>query len=106
MGPARHLLWGIVLAEAIGGASAAGAWWLGWPGPRPVGDLLFAEGALLLVTSGLAELSGSVTAAQIGALHRSRVGDPPRSPRTPRYRYRILVAGLLLCAQGALLAWL
>lgn len=97
-----HLLWALVLALGISATSALAIQLLGAPWRRSLGDALFLEGALLLVTGGLIDVGHSITFTRIrGASH---ISDPPPAMRKPSRNYILLIAGLLLCLQGALLA--
>ena len=66
-----------------------------------MGDVLFCEGAVLLVAAGLLDVSRSITVAHIRAL--PRIGEAPPSVRRPGRAFVLVIAGVLLCLQGALL---
>jgi hypothetical protein len=101
-----YLLWAFLLAEGFSAISAISIGWLGVPWRGSIGDVLFIEGAVLLVAGGLIDVCRSPTFAHIRALSRSRIGDPPPRIRQPNRNYILLIAGLLLCLQGALLVYL
>ncbi len=99
---ASSLLWALVIAEGLGVLSGAGVALLGIPWRRSMGDLLFLEGAVLLVAAGLTDIGRSITVAHIRAL--PRIGEPPPSVRRIGRTIILVMAGVLLCLQGALLA--
>ena len=101
-----YAFWAFVLAQGCGALSATAIGLLGFPWRRSVGDALFLEGAVLLIVGGLIDMSHSITFSRIRALRRSKVSDPPPPIHTPRRNYILLIAGTLLCLQGALLAYL
>lgn len=96
------MLWALGIAQAVGVLSGLAGEWLGVPWRRFLGDALFVEGAALLVLAGLLDLTRSVTASHIRA--RPRIGDPPPAIRRTGRAYVLVIAGLLLCLEGALLA--
>ena len=98
-----YLLWAVVLAQALCVLSALSIKLLGMPWRKTLGDLLFLEGALLLVAGGLLDLCRSITLAHIRGLHKSRFGEPPSPVKKPGRGYVLLIAGLLLCIQAVLL---
>lgn len=96
------LLWTLGIAQAVAILGGLAGERLGMS-VRPVfGDALFVEGALLLVLAGLLDVKRSVTAAHIWT--RPRLGDPPPSIRRTRWAYALVIAGVLLCLEGVLLA--
>lgn len=95
------LLWGLAIAEGLGVLSGLSIGWLGLPWRRLIGDALFVEGAALLVGAGLLDLGRSITVAHIRTL--PRIGEAPPDLRKPGRTYILVIAGLLLCLQGALL---
>ena len=97
-----HLLWAVVLALGMSATSAVAIQLLGVPWRGSIGDALFLEGALLLVTGGLVDVGRSITVTRIR--NASHISRPPRAMMTPGRNYILLIAGLLLCLQGALLA--
>ncbi len=99
---ASSLLWALALAEGLGVLSGISIALLGIPWRRSMSDLLFLEGAVLLVAAGLTDISRSITVAHIRAL--SRIGEPPPSVRRIGRTIILVMAGVLLCLQGALLA--
>jgi hypothetical protein len=101
----KYLLWSLVLAESLCGTSALVIWLLGLPWQGLLGDLLFIEGGLLLITGGLADVLQSVTVAHIRSLAKRHPSDPPPQVRGPGRRYILLLAGMLLCMQGILLVY-
>ncbi len=102
----NYLVWGLILAESLAGTSALVVWLLRLPWKGFLGDVLFMEGALLLIIGGLTDVSRSVTVAHIRALARRHPSDPPPQVKAPGRRYILLIAGMVLCAQGILLVYL
>lgn len=98
----RVLLWTLGIAQAVAILGGLASERLGMS-VRPVfGDALFVEGALLLVLAGLLDVTRSVTVAHIWT--RPRIGDPPPSIRRTRRAYALMIAGVLLCLEGVLVA--
>lgn len=96
------LLWTLGIAQAVAILGGLAGERLGMS-VRPVfGDAIFVEGALLLVLAGLLDVTRSVTAAHIWT--RPRLGDPPPSIRRTRRAYALVIAGVLLCLEGVLVA--
>jgi len=104
--PIPYLLWAFALAEGFGAVGAISSELLGAPWRRSIGDILFLEGAILLVAGGLIDVSRSVTFGRIRAVLRSQIADPPAPIQGPGRNYILLIAGLLLCLQGMLVVWL
>ena len=100
------LLWGIVLAEVFGVVGVISSEALGVSWRRSIADILFLEGAVLLVAGGLIDMGRSVTFAHIRAVLGLRISDPPAPVQGPGRNYILLIAGLLLCLQGALAVYL
>lgn len=96
-----YLVWSILIAEGVAVLSGIAMELLGRPWRRSIGDALFVEGAIFLVMGGLLDLSRSITASQIRGL--ARVGQGPPTIRTPGRLSILVIAGLLMCAQGILL---
>ena len=101
----NHLLWAFIAAEGICAITAVAIRLMGFPWRRVLGDALFLEGAVLLVAGGLLDIGRSVTFSHIRALRRSRFGDAPPEVKAPGRNYVVLLAGLILCIQGGLLAY-
>ena len=98
----RVLLWTLGIGQAVAILGGLASERLGMS-VRPVfGDALFVEGALLLVLAGLLDVTRSVTVAHIWT--RPRIGDPPPSIRRTRRANALVIAGVLLCLEGVLLA--
>lgn len=95
------LLWALAVAEGLGALSGLSIALLGIPWRRSMGDALFFEGAVLLVVAGLLDVGRSITVAHIRAL--PRIGEPPPNVRRPGRTFVLVIAGVLLCLQGALL---
>ncbi len=101
-GVGRTLLWALGMAQVVAllGSLAGGRLGMSF---RPIfGDALFVAGGLLLILAGLLDIAGSVTAAHIRV--RPRIGDPPPAIRHTRRRYGFMLAGVLLCLEGVVLA--
>jgi hypothetical protein len=95
------VLWALVLALGMSAMSAVVFHVVGVPWRKSMGDVLFLEGALLLVAGGVIDVGRSITFTRIrGASH---VSDPPPVISKPSRNYILLIAGLLLCLQGAAL---
>ncbi|HSB72323.1 MAG TPA: hypothetical protein VLT62_23585 [Candidatus Methylomirabilis sp.] len=103
---ASYLLWAFLLAQGVGVLSAACIGLAGGSWRRMMGDALFLEGAVLLVAGGLIDVGRSLTVAHIRGLGERQAGDPPPRIRKPGRTYVLLIAGLLLCLQGALFVYL
>ena len=101
-----YMVWAFLLAQGAGLLSAACIALTGVSWRRTMGDALFLEGAVLLVAGGLIDVGRSLTVSQIRLLQGGRVGDPPPRIQKPGRTYVLLIAGLLLCLQGALLVYL
>jgi hypothetical protein len=95
------LLWALAIAEGVGALSGVSIAVLGIPWRRSIGDVLFFEGAVLLVVAGLLDVGRSITVAHIRAL--PRIGEAPPSVRKPGRTIVLVIAGVLMCLQGALL---
>ena len=102
----NYVLGSLVLAESLCGASALVLWLLGLPWQGLWGDVLFIEGALLLILGGLTDVGRSVTVTHIRTLTKRKPSDPPPQLKRPGRRYILLLAGIMLCAQGVLLVFL
>jgi hypothetical protein len=98
---AAYLVWAVLIAEGVAVLSGIAIELLGKPWRRSIGDTLFFEGAIFLVMGGLLDLSRSITFSQIRALRR--VGQEPPTLRRPGRLSILVVAGLLMCAQGIVL---
>lgn len=96
-----YLLWAVAIAEGLGLLNALFIELLGLPWRRLIGDALFFEGAALLVAGGLVDVGRSITISHVRAL--PRIGEPPPSVRKPGRTFVLVIAGLLMCLQGALL---
>jgi hypothetical protein len=96
-----HLVWSILIAEGVAVLSGIAIELFSKPWRRSIGDTLFVEGAIFLVMGGLLDLSRSITVSQIRGL--ARVGQGPPTIRTPGRISILVIAGLLMCAQGILL---
>ena len=103
---ASYLLWAFLLALGVGLLSAACIALSGASWRKIMGDALFLEGAVLLVAGGLVDVGRSLTVAHIRGLREGRAGDPPPRIQKPGRTYVLLIAGLLLCLQGALFVYL
>lgn len=101
----NHLLWAFIAAQGICAVTAIAIWVMGFPWRRFLGDALFLEGAVLLVAGGLLDIGRSVTFSHIRALRTSRFSDAPPEVKAPGRIYLVLLAGLMLCIQGGLLAY-
>ncbi len=101
----NYLLWAIIVAEGLCVITAIVIGLLGFPWRRVLGDALFLEGAVLLVTGGLLDIGRSITFGHIRALRKSRFDDGPPEIKKPGRNYVILIAGLVLCVQGGLIAY-
>jgi hypothetical protein len=101
----NHLLWAFIAAQGICAVTAIAFWLTGFPWRRFLGDALFLEGAVLMVTGGMLDIGGSVTFGHIRSLGKSRFGDAPPEVKAPGRNYVVLLAGLMLCVQGGLLAY-
>lgn len=99
---AAYLVWAVLITEGVGVLSGIAIELLGKPWRRSIGDTLFVEGAILLVMGGLLDLGRSITMTQIRAL--PRVGQVPPTIRKPGRISILVIAGLLMCAQGIVLA--
>ncbi len=97
-----YVLWAIGIAEAltIVTAGVLGSLSRTWRGATA--DTLFIEGAVFLVVAGVLDLARSVTVRQIRAL--SHPGAAPPVAARPGRLVVLLIAGLVLCGQGFLLA--
>jgi len=100
LGPTLFWTLGIGQAVAILGGLAGG--WLNMSFRPVFGDALFVEGAVLLVLAGLLDAARSVTVEHIWT--RPKIGDPPPAIRRTRWAYALVIAGILLCLEGALVA--
>lgn len=99
-----YLAWSTLITEGVGVLSGIAMELFGKPWRRSIGDTLFVEGAIFLVMGGLLDLSRSITVSQIRALRR--VGQEPPAIRKPGGISILVMAGLLMCAQGvALVRW-
>ena len=78
---------------------------LGYPWRGVLGDALFLEGAVLLIVAGLIDMYRSITVGRIRALHKSGFDDPSTEIKKPGRTYILLLAGIVLCLQGGLLAY-
>ena len=96
-----YLLWALAIAEGAGVLSGVSIELLGLPWRRSLGDVLFFEGAVLLVLGGLLDMGRSITIAHIRAL--PRIGEAPPSVQRPGRTFILLMAGVLMCLQGLLL---
>ena len=95
------LLWALAIAEGVGVLSGLSIELLGRPWRRSIGDVLFFEGAVLLLVGGLLDMGRSITFAHIRAL--PRIGEAPPSVRKPGRAFVLVIAGVLMCLQGVLL---
>ncbi|UCF94724.1 MAG: hypothetical protein JSW39_11390 [Desulfobacterales bacterium] len=103
----NYLLWALVLAEGLYGLTWMVLWLAQRPGQHRLGDALFLEGAVLLVAGGLVDVGRSLTVAHIRRIGRSRMdAPPPQVQKTGPTGYVLLLAGILLCLQGILHAYL
>lgn len=75
--------------------------WLGTAKSPNFVDVLFFEGAVLIVAGGLCDFGRSITFSHIRALIKSNASAPPPIKRT-RLAGILLIAGLLLCAHAVL----
>ena len=98
---AAYLVWAVLITEGAAILSGIAIELLGKPWQRSIGDTLFFEGAVLLVMGGILELGRSITFSQIRAL--PRVGQEPPIIRKPGRISILVIAGLLMCAQGIVL---
>lgn len=99
-----YLAWSTLITEGVGVLSGIAMELFGKPWRRSIGDTLFVEGAIFLVMGGLLDLSRSITVSQIRVLRR--VGQEPPAIRKPGGISILVMAGLLMCAQGvALVRW-
>ena len=62
-------------------------------------DVLFLEGAVLILAGGLGDICKSITFSHIRALIKSNTSAPPPIERT-RLAGILLIAGLLICAHA------
>jgi len=95
----------VLLAEGLVIATIAVFRWLD-PAKSPhMIDILFLEGAVLIVAGGLCDLSQSITFSQIRALIKSNSTDPPPIKRTGSAGI-LLISGLLICAHAVIWVWI
>ena len=104
--PRNYLMGALMLAEGLCAISVILIWLLRWPLQDKLADTLFLEGAVLLVVGGFMDIGRSITFEHIRALRNSSIGDPPQKVKKHGFTYVFLIAGLLLCVQGALLVHL
>ena len=93
------LIQSVLLAEGLVVVTIAVFRWLDPAKSLNIIDILFLEGALLMVAGGLCDLSKSITFSHIRALIRSKTSPPPSYKRTGLAGI-LLIAGLLVCANA------
>jgi hypothetical protein len=101
----NYLFWAIVAAEGLFIITAAAIRLLGYPWRGVLGDALFLEGAVLLIVAGLIDMYRSITFDRIRALRKSSFDNPSTEIKKPGRAYIVLLAGIVLCLQGGLLAY-
>jgi hypothetical protein len=97
----RPLIHSVLLAEGLVIVTLAVFHWLDPAKSQNIIDILFLEGALLIVAGGLCDLSKSITFTHIRALIRSNTSAPPPIKRA-RLGGILLISGLLICAHAVI----
>jgi hypothetical protein len=77
--------------------------WLDTAKSQNIIDILFLEGAVLIVVGGLCDLGKSITFSYIRVLIKSNTSAPPPINRA-RLADILLISGLLICAHAVI--WL
>ena len=99
----RTLIQSILLAEGLVIVTIAVFRWLDTAKSPHIIDILFLEGAVLIVAGGLCDLSQSITFSHIRALIKSNTSAPPPINRA-RLAGILLISGFLICAHAVI--WL
>jgi hypothetical protein len=95
------LIQSVLLAEGLVIVTVAVFRWLDTAKSQDIIDVLFLEGAVLIVAGGLCDFCKSITFSHIRALLKSNTYAPPPIERT-RLAGILLIAGLLICAHAVL----
>jgi len=95
----RTFIQSILLAEGLVIVTIAVFCWLEAAKSPHIIDILFLEGAVLIVAGGLCDLSQSISFSHIRALIKSNSTDPPPIKRA-RSAGILLISGLLVCAHA------
>jgi hypothetical protein len=97
----RAIIQSILLSEGLVIVTVAVFRWLDTLQTQNIIDVLFLEGALLIVAGGLCDLSKSITFSHIRALIKSNTSVLPPIKRA-RLGGILLISGLLICAHAAI----
>jgi hypothetical protein len=97
----RTLIQSVLLAEGFVIATVAVFRWLDTAKSQNIIDILFLEGALLIVAGGLGDFSKSITFSHIRALLKSNSSAPPPIKKA-RLAGILLISGLLICAHAVI----
>ena len=95
----RTLIQSVLLAEGFVIVTVAVFRWLDTLQTQYIIDVLFLEGALLIVAGGLCDLSKSITFSHIRAMIKSNSSAPPPIKKA-RLTGILLISGLLICAHA------
>jgi hypothetical protein len=97
----RTLIQSVLLAEGFVIVTVAVFRWLDTAKSQNIIDILFLEGALLIVAGGLGDFSKSITFSHIRALLKSNSSAPPPIKKA-RLAGILLISGLLICAHAVI----
>jgi hypothetical protein len=97
----RTLIQSVLLAEGFVIVTVAVFRWLDTANSQNIVDILFLEGALLIVAGGLGDFSKSITFSHIRALLKSNSSAPPPIKKA-RLAGILLISGLLICAHAVI----
>jgi len=95
----RTLIQSVLLAEGFVIVTVAASSWLDTEKSQKIVDVLFLEGALLIVAGGIGDLSKSITFSHIRAMIKSNSSAPPPIKKA-RLTGILLISGLLICAHA------
>jgi uncharacterized membrane protein YidH (DUF202 family) len=101
----RTLIQSVLLAEGFVIVTVAAFRWLDTEKSQNIVDVLFLEGALLIVAGGLGDLSKSITFSHIRAMIKSNSSVPPPIKKA-RLAGILLISGLLICAHAVIWIYL